>query len=185
MGKNGSVEELLLPHRERIVRGWCERIAASYPERTAAFLHDQKDPFANPVGAALREGVEAIFGAFLADRGYEELAPALDRIVRIRAVQEFTPAAAVGFVFELKGLLREALEGDLSQPWVREGLGELEVRVDRLVLSAFNVFMECREQVYSARVKQIRNLSLDRMERLNAWREQRVKPAGSGDSGSI
>jgi hypothetical protein len=52
--------------------------------------------------------------------------------------------------------------------------GEFNSRVDGVLLTAFNVFSRCREQVYDIRVKEIRNRSLKVMERLNSWREERA-----------
>jgi hypothetical protein len=107
------------------------------------------------------------------ERPDEEIGEALDRIIRIRAVQDYSPSQAVGFVFELKNLVHEELAGTPAVTAEADSLRMLDVRVDRLALQAFDVYMQCREQVYSIRVNEIRNRSLKMMERLNAWRAER------------
>ena len=44
-------------HRDEILKRWMDRVIDSYPEETAKFLRSKADPFANPVGAGLREGL--------------------------------------------------------------------------------------------------------------------------------
>ena len=97
-----------------------------------------------------------------------ELGSALDRVIRVRAVQDFQPSAAVGFVFDLKDLLRESA----GQSAV-ESLDELDRRIERLALRAFDVYMNCREEMWKIRLREIRNQSVGIMERVAEWREGR------------
>jgi hypothetical protein len=163
--------ELLSGRRTEMVGAWLDRIVDRYPKETAAFLRRQHDPFANPVGIGLREEVGFLVDGVLGAADEERVVAALDRIVRVRAVQELTPVQAVGFVLDLKELVRaqaDSVDGD----WAEE-LAELDGRVDRLLLLAFEVYSRCREQVYEIRVRAIHNRSLKVMERLNAWRARR------------
>jgi hypothetical protein len=155
--------------RTEIVKRWFGVTVDRYPPETAKFLRDQSDPFANPVGAALREELEPILDALLDEQDLESVEPSLDRIIRVRALQDMSPADAVSFVLVLKEVFPEVV-GSSTQA-VKD---EFDRRVDGLLLSAFNVFSRCREQVYDIRVKEIRNRSLNVMERLNSWREQRA-----------
>jgi hypothetical protein len=86
----------------------------------------------------------------------------------VRAVQDFEPSAAVSFVFDLKGLLREFAG--------KGGDGSLEVldqRIERLGMCAFDVYMRCREEMWKIRAREIRNQSVGIMERVAEWRERR------------
>ena len=86
----------------------------------------------------------------------EDTAGALDGIVRIRAVQDLSPAAAVGFVLLLKRAVREVLaEGRPGLPEAPD-LSELDQAVDRLLLEAFDLFAECRETIYRLRVGELK-----------------------------
>jgi hypothetical protein len=156
--------------RDEILERWIEGVIEDYPEETAVFLRSKKDRFANPVGASLREGLaELLDGIF---RGVEpdELTPALDRVIRVRAVQDFEPSAAVGFVFDLKDLVREIAGEDTDGL-----LDTLDQRIESLGLCAFDVYMRCREEMWKIRLQEIRNQSVGIMERVAEWRERRVE----------
>jgi hypothetical protein len=152
-----------------MVARWFDLIVDGYPAETARFLRRQADPFANPVGAGLREELAPILD-WIVDGGDPALVePSLDRIVRIRALQDMSPSHAVSFVLILKNVYRE-----IAADTTEDAVSELDSRVEATLLVAFNVFCRCREQVYDIRVKEIRNRSLKVMERLNSWREERA-----------
>ena len=52
-------------------------------------------------------------------------------------------------------------------------LAEIESSVDRAALTAFEVYMRCREQVWSIRNAEVKNLSVGIMERVAEWRARR------------
>jgi len=155
--------------RDEMLKRWFDAIVGGYAHETERFLRDQPDPFANPVGAALREELGPIVDGVLSDCDPVELGPSLDRVVRVRALQDMPPSAAVGIVLALKGIFDDVVEDASSSE-----RDDFDRRVDAVLLTAFDVFNHCREQVYDIRVKEIRNRSLKVMERLNSWREQRA-----------
>jgi len=154
--------------RDEILERWIEGVIGGYPEETAKFLRSQSDRFANPVGAGLREGLAEILDGVLRDIEPDQLMSALDRVIRVRAVQDFEPSDAVRFVFDLKHLLREfAGKGG-------DGVSDaLEQRIERIGLCAFDVYMRCREEMWSIRAREIRNQAVGIMERVAEWRERR------------
>ncbi len=155
--------------RTEMVARWFDRIVDGYPAETSRFLREQSDPFANPVGAALREELAPILDSILDDGNPVEIESSLDRVIRVRALQDMSAAAAVSFVLLLKDIFNEVVEKPTD-----EARRIFDSRVDGMLLVAFNVFSRCREQVYDIRVKEIRNRSLKVMERLNSWREERA-----------
>jgi hypothetical protein len=76
---------------------------------------------------------------------------ALDVILRIRAVQDMSPSQAVGFVVQLRSILREA-PATFDLPL-------LEKRIDQLSLAAFDKYMQCREQAFAARLHEAERLT--------------------------
>jgi hypothetical protein len=158
-------------HRDEILEQWIDRVMDSYPEETAKFLRSKADPFANPVGAGLREGLAELLDGVIDGVDPEEMAPALDRVIRVRAVQELSPSQAVGFVFELKHLLREVA----GAPEGENGQHPFEASIDRLALCAFDVYANCREEMWTIRAREIRNQSVGIMERVAAWKERRAE----------
>ena len=160
-------------HRDEILERWIEVVIEGYPEETAKFLRSQSDRFANPVGASLREGLAELLDGVFCGVEPDELSSAMDRVIRVRAVQEFAPSAAVGFVFDLKDLLREVTGGAGTD--AAGSLDALDDRIERLGLCAFDVYMRCREQMWAIRAEEIRNQSLGILERMQEWREKRAE----------
>ncbi len=134
--------------RESVVRKWLAQVLESYPEQTSRFLLNTRDPFRNPVGRALTEGlpvlVDEVCGGFDVDR----LKPVLDEIVHIRAVQDFSAGQAVGFVFLLKPILFAELA---PEPRI---MSDLEARLEWLSLVTFDLYMQCREKTWEIRVNE-------------------------------
>lgn len=130
--------------RGPILEAWRRRIFKTYAGPTADFLAKGGDRFRNPAADAIRRGTEETLAAFFAKAPREELARALDGIVRLRAVQDFPPSGAVGFVFALKDAVREAAGADAA--------AALAGRIDDLALVAFDVYAACRQRIADIRV---------------------------------
>ena len=131
-----------------IAERWAERTMASYPAEMLPFLSGEQDPFRNPVGHTLRENLATLARELLGTMDKRAIAPALDALIRLRAVQSFSPAEAVRFVFELRIAIREA-SGAVPEL--------LQSRIDNLALMAFDQYMTCREQIFELRAKEIRS----------------------------
>jgi len=164
------IDRVIAEHRDEILERWIERVIEGYPEETAKFLRSKSDRFANPVGAGLHEGLAELLDGVLRGDEPDELASALDLVIRVRAVQEFSPSDAVGFVLDLKDLVREVAGVEAA-----DSLDTFDHRIDRLELCAFDVYMRCREQMWMIRAKEIRNQSVGILERMQEWRERRAE----------
>ena len=132
---------------EAIVERWVEKSLSSYPAQTHSFLRGEPDPFRNPVGHTLRRSLGVLVREILGEMDKHRLAEALDAIVRVRAVQNFSPAEAVCFVFLLRAAIQETT-GAISEA--------LHHRIDELALMAFDLYMSCREQIFDLRVNELR-----------------------------
>jgi hypothetical protein len=152
-----ELNEAMAAKRVVVLERWFQAVLATYPEETARFLAGGADPFANPVGHTVRESLGRLYDRFATDAPARELSSAIDGIVRIRAVQEFAPSAAVGFVYTLRVILREELADAALDP---AGQAALESGVDRLALVAFDVYMQCREKIFEIRVREIKESQL-------------------------
>jgi hypothetical protein len=157
---------LLKKNREAILEKWFERIIATYPEVTTRFLADQKDRFRNPVGHAITQSIGPIYDQVATAMDADRLSEALDGIVRIRAVQDFSPSQAVGFIFQLRAVIRAQLDDGVRRPDRWDALGELDSRIDRLALLAFEKYTECREQLHRVRNREIQSRATRVLERV-------------------
>jgi len=150
-----NLEKKLQAQKATLVKRWFNLIVGTYPDETSRFLKYQKDRFANPVGFTLTQSLEKLYDAVVSGVDPEQVAPALNDIVRIRAVQNFSPSQAVAFVFTLKKVVREAFQDESRLPEIQEGLQDLETRVDQLALVAFDQFMGCREKLYDLKTNEL------------------------------
>ena len=139
---------LLEKKKEAVVNAWFEQVIQTYAPDTAMFYQNQKDAFANPVGSTTKQALIKIFDALLGPQEDASLADLIDPLIRVRAVQDFTPSQAVGFVFLLKPIVRNYFRKNQKKLKL-DALLEMESRIDGLVLIGFDVFMACREKIYS------------------------------------
>ena len=118
------LQKHLTEKKSAIIKQWFDKVVNSYPLDTAHFLKSQKDPFANPVGQTTLHGLEGLFDLLFDEIDNHKAKALIDPIIRIRAIQDFTAARAVQFVFDLKTILHDMLPEDtsrlLTMPWVIE-----------------------------------------------------------------
>jgi len=151
-----DLEKLLQDKKTAILKRWFVLVVETYPDESGRFLKYQKDRFANPLGHTLSQGLDKLYAEVVAGVDPERAAPALNDIVRIRAIQNFSPSQAVAFVFILKNVLREILKEDIRNPELQEDLLKVETRIDQLALQAFDQYMGCREKLYDLKTNELR-----------------------------
>lgn len=146
--------EYLSQHRDKIVNKWLDAAIATYPADTAHFLRRQKDRFANPVGATLSRELKNIFQELLRESSTEQLSQSVDAVVRVRAVQDFSPSQALQVFTVLKDVLRKKLDRPVRENGWQAEYRELEDRVDQLNLLAFDIYVKCKEQLWELKARQ-------------------------------
>jgi hypothetical protein len=151
-----TLHELLQKNSDAIVRRWLDAALSTYSQDASVAFARQKDPFANPVGHCLRVGTQGIFAALLEGADAERIVENLREIVRIRAVQEFSPSDAIGFLFRLKDIVRTELGSAARDAKVAAELTKFDGQVDRVALAAFDLFVECRQQVCELRINEVK-----------------------------
>ena len=140
-----------------MLQKWFDVLVNTYPPETVRMLKKESNQFANPVGHTSLHAMGDILDEFLLENQVEKVSPLLDRIIRIRAVQDFSPSRALAFVFLLKDLARELLGAEIAGGKVSsEDLAEFDARVDGLALAAMDVYSKCRDTLYEVRIKEIK-----------------------------
>ncbi len=162
------LEVLLVKHRDRVLEQWSDLVMESYHADSRTFFKTQKNRFANPVGASITEGLAGLYDGLAQgeDLSSESLLQSLDRIVRVRAVQEFTPSQALGFIFLLKKAVRQTLGQDLRSQDLSEELLTWESRIDKLALLSFDLYVQCRETIFEIRCNEVKNSTARLWERI-------------------
>ena len=163
--------EHLARKKSAVIKQWFERLMATYPADTAQFLRSQKDAFANPVGQNSFQSLDGIFEHILKDFDPNTAKSIIDPVIRIRAIQDFTPSKAIGFVFDLKEILKDMTPEDAADPKGQKAMAGLFRRIDKLGLLAFDVYMECREKIYDLKANEMRARTLSAFDRAGLIKE--------------
>jgi hypothetical protein len=148
------LQQLLARSKDAIVGMWLKRTLEGHAATTLRFLLEEQDCFRNPVGNTLRQSLPKLFDALVFGCLPGEFKSDLDAIIRIRAVQDFSASQAVSFVFLLKEIVRQELKGAGQINPGDSSLTDFEDRVDRLALAAFDLFVQCREQLFEIKASE-------------------------------
>ncbi|MBA3009436.1 MAG: RsbRD N-terminal domain-containing protein [Proteobacteria bacterium] len=135
-----EIKQSLKANKSLFLKKWFQATIETYPKDSARILGKDANRFDNPVGAITRESLEEILDLISDAYTSITLEKALDPVIRIRAVQAFTAADAVSFVFALKSIGEELLDPSLYRQFDR--------MVDEIALAAFNKFMKCKEEIF-------------------------------------
>jgi len=151
-----KLSDILLQKRKKIVGRWFDLIIGTYPGLSSIFLR-KKHAFGNPVGVNIERAIAGLYDELLKEEPGERLQELVGDVMRIRAVQEFSPAQAAGVFFFLKQALRRELKKEISQDaaLVLELL-DFESKVDILALLAFDLYVTYREKLYELRVNEVK-----------------------------
>jgi hypothetical protein len=166
-----KLKDLLLEKKTYIQKKWFDTIIESYPPETSQFLKNDKKQFANPVGSTIRQGVEGILDSLLNSASDDTVTPYLDKIIRVRAIQDFTPSQALQFIFDLKHIVRGALDENVRRNDLYGELLSFESRIDDLSALSFDIFMQCREKLYEIKANELHRWTYKIIENANVLKD--------------
>lgn len=149
-----EIDRLLADRRQSLLARWQQDMFDIYPADSARFYSTERNAFANPVGRTTAEASATLLDLILDGSAPAAVAAALEPIVRIRAIQECAPSAALGFIPALKAALREEIPDLLSEPARSTTMVALDARVDEALLVAVDLYVRCREEVARIRVRE-------------------------------
>ncbi len=149
-----DLAEAFRNYEDKIVDEWVDYTLSSY--KSSTFFKKGPDKFANPVGGNTREALAKLFKLLSKNADPGEFTEPLDQIMRIRSIQEFSASAAVAPIHAVKHITREILSKDEERKQFIADLYDFEFAVDLAVLAAFDLYMQCREQLYKVRIKEIK-----------------------------
>ncbi len=150
-------KDLLVNKKSSIVDSWIKLIVETYPLRTSNFLKAQKDRFSNPVGYTIADSAEKIFEEIINGRDTERIKTFINDIIKIRAVQDFSPSQATGFIFSLKKIIRNELEQEFIERKFLTDIIDIESYIDNVALIAFDLYMDAREKTFKIRLSEIKS----------------------------
>ena len=162
-----GLTQVLIQNRSAIVQKWFDLVVDTYPSQTAQFIKSRKNPFANPVGNTTWTSLETLFNQLVGEMDTEGLDKALDQIVRIRAIQAFSPSQALSFIPALKSIIVDYQDmgpGKDSMAHADEK-SNIASNLDNMLLRAFDIYMECKETLYQLRARDDKHRAYKAFER--------------------
>lgn len=162
-----NLKGLLLEKKAAIVKKWFDLIIDNYPADASDFLKRQKNRFSNPVGHTISQGIDGLFDEILHGIDSEKLFPFLNDIIKIKAVQDFSPSKAISFVFLLKQAIREEMGSEIKKKQMSDELRLFEEQIDELALLSFDIYMKCRERIYEIKADEAKRMMFRLLQRAN------------------
>ncbi|HKJ64456.1 MAG TPA: RsbRD N-terminal domain-containing protein [Desulfopila sp.] len=150
-----DLAEAFRNYRKKIVGQWVDYTLSTYA--SDKFFRKEKDAFANPIGGVTRESLDALFVLLAKNAQPESFVAPIEKLMSIRAVQEFAPSQAVSPLHAVKHITRDILAADKERSHLVAELYDFEFAVDMAVLAAFDIYMKCRERLYSVRMEEMRS----------------------------
>ena len=152
-----TLKELLEKKKTTLSEKWFDSMTRSYAPETQLFMKSTSDAFANPVGSTFSQNLQLLLDELISGSTREKWVSHLDPIIRIRAIQNFSPSQAIAFVMSLKHIIRKTLGKYLTGDAIHTELLEFESKIDEMAMAAFDVYMGCREQIYSLKANTEKN----------------------------
>ncbi len=160
MGASLVLKTLLENNKGTILKKWIDKILETHSKSHAVFVKNKKDQFANPIGHVLTQETKKILDAIINDQDLSSISESLDKIMKIRSIQDYSPASAVAFVFVLKEIIRNEFEKELNSESMLKKYMSFENRIDELSLMVFNSYVKCRDKIFELRLNEIKKFSV-------------------------
>jgi len=162
-----KLKDILKEKKPVILKKWFDMIMDTYPTEVAGLLKKKRDRFTGPVGYTIHEGLEGLIDGLIREAPVEEAAPFLDDIIKIRAIQDFSPSQAIAFIFYLKRIVDEELQRVNGRHGVTDAAtwSAFESKLDTLALMSFDIYMEAREKIYEIKASEMRDRAFRLLQR--------------------
>lgn len=178
-----ALSGILQSERGAIAAAWMGRIVELFPADSQGFFSEQKNEFANPVGHALSQGTRGIVDALADGSADDAFGEHLYRIAKVLSIQEMPPSRALSFVPELKRVVRETLDRGSGAEVAADEIAALDARIDKVILMAFDAYMECRERIFQLRVEEVKRAVSNHLRRTGFY-DDGPEAAADPQSGS-
>lgn len=152
-----ELRRLLNKNKSVILKKWLAAIYDTYPADTANFIKGEGDMFSNPVGHTITVNAEHILEGLIGGEDTSVLSDHLEQIIRIRAVQDFTPIQATSFIKSLETVIFSQLKPEIHRHSLLDEWEELQARIVNLTLLACGIHVKMKERIQHIRMKEIEN----------------------------
>jgi hypothetical protein len=150
-----ELRSLLKKNKSAILQKWLAAICDTYPAGTAEFINGNNDMFANPAGHTITANAEHILEGLIRGDDTVSLSACLGPIIRIRAVQDFTPVQAVSFINSLSTVIIGQLKAEILRHSLWDEWEVLQASIDDLTLRSYGIYAEMKERIQHIRIREI------------------------------
>ena len=150
--------EFLKQNKEAILSQWFDHTIGSYQPQMVRFLKKEKNQFSNPVRTTIVTSLEKIYDAILSENGFENDFGLTD-LIKVRAVQDFSPSEALSFLFSLKIIIRKEILKSAAGTTSLNDLYMLDQKFDNLLCRAFDDYNDCRMKIQEIKISEIKSRS--------------------------
>lgn len=152
-----NFNKFLEDNKEIIREKWYSIIAGTYQDTSGKFFFRNRDQqFSNPVAWTFTKEIPIILDEIIEGRKSEALYTALENVLRIRAVQEFSPSEALSFILSLKVLVKELLGNNIEDRTIKSDFNDFEAKVDAVLLISFDIYNRMREKLMEVRINELK-----------------------------
>ncbi|WP_180326692.1 RsbRD N-terminal domain-containing protein [Raoultibacter phocaeensis] len=131
--------------RASILKAW--RASFGTESQASGFAPKKGDNrFTDSLGYLIDESTNDALTWLVRGGGKESIPETLVDLCRLKAVQEASPSAAFGFIFDLKRAIRSTCGGAALASGTE--FVQVEERIDELALFAFDWYSQFREKIY-------------------------------------
>ena len=150
--------DFLRENRTSILQEWFDQTVNTYEPEMTRFLKKEKNQFSNPVRNTIINSLEKIYDGILQENDNRDQND-LEQIIKVRAVQDFSPSDALSFLFDLKRIIRSDITNrNLDEEFMKE-LFDLDERFESIYKRAFNIYNECRIKIHEIKIAEVKSRS--------------------------
>jgi hypothetical protein len=152
------LQKFLQLNRDSILEKWVDETINSYDPEMVRFLKKEKNQFSHPIRNTILTSLEKILDGILTGIGVEEY-HSLEDMIKIRAVQEFSPSEALSFLFNLKKIIRKELLDSKQNDRLISETCLFDEKFDTLYSLAFDIYSDCRTKIQDIKISEIKSRS--------------------------
>lgn len=161
-----EILNFLKDNSSEIIAKWQQAIIDTYPQGAGKFLSVSKSQFGNPIGYSLQNDLPKIYAELCGDMNTDVLTTAIEAIIKIRAVQEFSVAEAVGFINLLKSIILIEANTYFSDKEFLESYLKFDKKIEVANGIAFEKYLEMKMKLSEIKINEIKNRNQRMVERL-------------------
>ncbi len=146
---------------EKILLLWLNEFLKHHGIDSVAVSRTVDDKFLNPAGHIIKATTNSLFKAIMGeDIEQEKILKDMQELMRLQAIQQLSPAQALFPLIAIKEHLYDIgkeLFSHSSNKIAFEQYKEMTGRVDTLMLMAFDIYTQDKEDLFRIRIKEVKN----------------------------